>query len=100
MVGSIRQGVAIIGVMAVIFGGWLAIASVSEHQMAPAVATGVSQQATALTGNIGNMEGKEVRFGDTSSALYAISSTQTSTGSVDSAEDSTRRWAGSPCSPA
>ena len=88
MVGSIRQGVAIIGVMAVIFGGWLAIASVSEHQMAPAVATGVSQQATALTGNIGNMEGKEVRFGDTSSALYAVSSTQTSTGSVDSAEDS------------
>jgi len=88
MVGSIRQGVAIIGVMAVIFGGWLAIASVSEHQMAPAVATGVSQQATVLTGNIGNMEGKEVRIGDTSSALYAVSSTQTSTGSVDSAEDS------------
>ena len=88
MVGSIRQGVAIIGVMAVIFGGWLAIASVSEHQMAPAVATGVSQQATVLTGNIGNMEGKEVRIGDTSSALYAVSSTQTSTGSDDSAEDS------------
>src|ERR1035438_9998984 len=34
------------------------------------------------------MEGKEVRFGDTSSALYATASTQTSTGSVDSAEDS------------
>ncbi len=34
------------------------------------------------------MEGKEVRFGDTSSALYATTSTQTSTGSVDSAEDS------------
>src|SRR5262249_55264554 len=32
--------------------------------------------------------GKEVRFGDTSSALYATASTQTSTGSVDSAEDS------------
>src|SRR6202042_2340804 len=58
------------------------------HQMAPAVATGVSQQATALTGNIGNMEGKEVRFGDTSSALYAVSSTQTSTGAVNSAMDS------------
>ena len=36
----------------------------------------------------GNMEGKETRFGDTSSALYATASTQTSTGSVDSAEDS------------
>jgi potassium-transporting ATPase potassium-binding subunit len=83
MVGSIRQGVAIIGVMAIIFGGWLAIASVSEHQANPAVAAaGVTQQPT------GNMEGKEVRFGDTASALYATASTQTSTGSVDSAEDS------------
>jgi K+-transporting ATPase ATPase A chain len=83
MVGSIRQGAAILGVMAIIFGGWLAIASVSEHQANPAVAAaGVVHQPT------GNMEGKEVRFGDTSSALYATASTQTSTGSVDSAEDS------------
>jgi len=83
MVGSIRQGIAIIAVMAVIFGSWLAIASVSEHQANPAVAVaGVTHQPT------GNMEGKEVRFGDTSSALYATTSTQTSTGSVDSAEDS------------
>jgi len=34
------------------------------------------------------MEGKEVRFGDTSPALYAVTSTQTSTGSVDGAGDS------------
>ena len=100
MVGSIRQGVAIIGVMAILFGGWLAIASTSEHQTSPAVAAGLSQSiasngsATAPTdssanpGNVGNMEGKEVRIGDTSSALYAITSTQTSTGSVNSAEDS------------
>ena len=45
------------------------------------------------------MEGKEVRFGDTSSALYATASTQTSTGSVDSAEDSYTPMGGSPCSP-
>jgi K+-transporting ATPase ATPase A chain len=83
MVGSIRQGAAILGVMAIIFGSWLAIASVSEHQTNPAVAAaGMTYQPT------GNMEGKEVRFGDTSSALYATASTQTSTGSVDSAEDS------------
>jgi potassium-transporting ATPase potassium-binding subunit len=94
MVGSVRQGVAIVGVMAVLFGSWLAIASVSEHQTSPAVAAGISRQAPSgassspLVGTIGNMEGKEVRFGDTSSALYAVTSTQTSTGSVDSAEDS------------
>jgi K+-transporting ATPase ATPase A chain len=87
MVGSVRQGVAILAVMAVLFGGWLGIASVAEHQANPAVAAaGVSP--TSNTGDIGNMEGKEVRFGDTSSALYATASTQTSTGSVDSAEDS------------
>jgi potassium-transporting ATPase potassium-binding subunit len=109
MVGSIRQGVAIIGVMAILFGGWLAMASTAEHQTSPAVAAGVSQSiagsgspgtttssgsavspviSSANPGTIGNMEGKEVRIGDTSSALYAITSTQTSTGSVDSAEDS------------
>jgi K+-transporting ATPase ATPase A chain len=83
MAGSIRQGAAILGVMAILFGSWLAIASVSEHQANPAVAAaGVTSQPA------GNMEGKEVRFGDTSSALYATASTQTSTGSVDSAEDS------------
>ena len=83
MVGSVRQGTAILGVMAILFGSWLAIASVSEHQANPAVAAaGVTYQPA------GNMEGKEVRFGDTSSALYATASTQTSTGSVDSAEDS------------
>jgi len=83
MVGSVRQGAAILAVMAILFGGWLGIASVSEHQANPAVAAaGLPAQPT------GNMEGKEVRFGDTSSALYATASTQTSTGSVDSAEDS------------
>ena len=83
MVGSIRQGAAILAVMAILFGSWLAIAAVSEHQANPAVAAaGLTQQRT------GNTEGKEIRFGDTSSALYATASTQTSTGSVDSAEDS------------
>ena len=83
MVGSVRQGVALLAVMAILFGGWLGIASAAEHQANPAVAAaGLVHQPT------GNMEGKEVRFGDTSSALYATASTQTSTGSVDSAEDS------------
>jgi len=83
MVGSVRQGAAILAVMAILFGGWLTMTSVSEHQANPAVAAaGMTHQPA------GNMEGKEVRFGDTSSALYATASTQTSTGSVDSAEDS------------
>jgi len=52
MVGSVRQGAAILGVMAIIFGAWLAIASVSEHQANPAVAAaGMTHQPA------GNMEG-------------------------------------------
>jgi potassium-transporting ATPase potassium-binding subunit len=88
MVGSVRQGLAILAVMAILFGGWLGIASVSEHQSSPAVAAAGVSQTSGIAGDVGNMEGKEVRFGDTSSALYATTSTQTSTGSVNSAEDS------------
>ncbi|MCU4182994.1 potassium-transporting ATPase subunit KdpA [Acidiferrimicrobium sp. IK] len=83
MVGQLRQGVAVLAVMAVLFGGWLAIGATAEHQPNPAVAAaGLDRQPG------GNMVGKEVRFGDTSSAFYNITSTQTSTGSVDSANDS------------
>jgi K+-transporting ATPase ATPase A chain len=83
MVFSVRQGVAILAVMAVLFGGWLTMATVAEHQGNPAMAAaGVSDT------NVGNMEGKETRFGVPSSSLYNVTSTQTSTGSVNSAADS------------
>jgi potassium-transporting ATPase potassium-binding subunit len=83
MVGNRRQGLALLTAMVIIFGAWVGFTSFAEHQPNPAVAAaGVSSQPT------GNMVGKEVRFGDTSSALYGVASTQTSTGSVDSANDS------------
>jgi K+-transporting ATPase ATPase A chain len=83
MVGALRQGVAVLAAMAIIFGAWAAFTSYAEHGANPAVAAGgVAHQPT------GNMEGKEVRFGDTQSTLYGIASTQTSTGSVDGANDS------------
>ena len=83
MVGSIRQGTAILAVMAIIFAGWLAIGSAAEHQANPAIAAAGATHQPA-----GNMEGKEVRFGDSSSALYNVVATQTSTGAVNSAMDS------------
>lgn len=83
MVFSIRQGLAILAVMTVLFGGWLAMVTTAEHQGSPAMAAaGVVHQP------LGNMEGKETRFGTPSSSLYNVTSTQTSTGSVDSAADS------------
>lgn len=83
MVFSIRQGLAILAVMTALFGGWLVMATVAESQGSPAMAAvGVHQTVS------GNMEGKETRFGTSSSALYNVTSTQTSTGSVNSSADS------------
>jgi K+-transporting ATPase ATPase A chain len=69
--------------MVILFGAWVAFASVAEHQPNPAV-----QQAGLLHQPTGNTVGKEVRFGVPSSALFGVASTQTSTGSADSAYDS------------
>jgi K+-transporting ATPase ATPase A chain len=82
MVGSIRHGVALLAAMAIIFGCWVGFTSFAEHQGNPAVAAVGIHQTT------GNTEGKEVRFGDTSSALFGVASTNTSTGSADASYDS------------
>jgi K+-transporting ATPase ATPase A chain len=83
MVGSIRHGAALLTAMVIIFASWVTFTSYAEHQGNPAVvAAGVTQTAT------GNTEGTEVRFGDTTSALFNVSMTQTSDGAVDSATDS------------
>jgi potassium-transporting ATPase potassium-binding subunit len=83
MVGSVKHGTALLAAMVIIFGIWLSFTSYAEHQGNPAVvAAGIHQTST------GNTEGKEVRFGDTSTALYGVASTQTSTGSADASYDS------------
>jgi len=82
MVGSIKHGAALLAAMALIFGVWVGFTSYAEHQNNPAVV------AAGVHSKVGNTEGKETRFGDTSSALFNISMTQTSDGAVDSATDS------------
>jgi len=83
MVGSVRHGVALLSAMLIIFGSWVAFTSYAEHQGNPAVAAaGITHQPT------GNTEGKEVRFGDTTTALFGVASTNTSTGSADASYDS------------
>ncbi len=90
MVGSIRQGVALLSAMVIIFGVWVGFTSYAEHQGNPAVVTaGQTTHTPSVTQtSSGNTNGKEVRFGDTSSALFNVSMTQTSDGAVDSATDS------------
>src|ERR1700722_1110078 len=78
MVGSVRHGAALLGAMVIIFGVWVGFTSYGEHTANPAVvAAGVTQTST------GNTEGKEVRFGDTTTALFGVASTNTSTGSAN-----------------
>ena len=82
MVGSIRHGAALLAAMVIIFGVWVGGASYYEHQSNPAVA------AAGVHATVGNTEGHEVRFGDTTTALFGVSSTSTSTGSADASYDS------------
>jgi potassium-transporting ATPase potassium-binding subunit len=82
MVKSIRHGAALLGAMVLIFGCWVAFTSYSEHTNNPAVL------AAGVHSTVGNTEGKEVRFGDTTSALFDTSMTQTSDGAVDASNDS------------
>ena len=82
MVGSIRHGAALLAAMVIIFGVWVGGASVAEHQQNPAVV------AAGVHSNVGNTEGKEARFGDTTTALFGVASTSTSTGSANASYDS------------
>ena len=82
MVGSVRHGAALLAAMVIIFGTWVTFTSIAEHQQNPAIAT------AGVHANVGNTEGKEVRFGDTGTALFGVASTNTSTGSADASYDS------------
>ncbi|MGX7730284.1 potassium-transporting ATPase subunit KdpA [Rhodococcus sp. 2H158] len=78
MIGNRRQGLTVLGVMAVLYGTVLAVALAAESGT-----RGVAANAAGAM-----MEGKEVRFGIPGSVLFAVSTTGTSTGAVNSAHDS------------
>ncbi len=78
LLGDKRQGWAILGAMSVIFAASLTLLTTFEAHHA----------GTALQAAGSAMEGKEVRFGVPSSALFANATTLTSTGSVNSMHDS------------
>ena len=82
MVGDRRQGWMVIAAMAVIFIPLLALGVLSEKMGNPHFDTHVVD----VSG--GNMEGKETRFGVTSSALWAAATSATSNGSVNAMHDS------------
>lgn len=78
MVGSKRQGYAVVAAMALLWAGSVAVTTVAE----------VAHQGTVPQAVGAAMEGKEVRFDTWASALFAASTTGTSTGAVNSMHDS------------
>jgi K+-transporting ATPase ATPase A chain len=74
MVGDRRQGWTVLGFMATLWVLMLTVVTWSEVH--------------AASGPLGGMEGKELRFGVWPSALFATSTTATSTGAVNSMHES------------
>ena len=84
MTGSQRHGWAVWCAMAILFLVGVMAAYSAEARGNPLLsASGNHLQTTA-----GNMEGKEVRFGIANSALWAVVTTDTSCGAVNSMHDS------------
>ncbi|HEY7349293.1 MAG TPA: potassium-transporting ATPase subunit KdpA [Ktedonobacterales bacterium] len=98
MAGSTRQGWALFGAMAFLYLVAVFIVIPAEQVGNPLLTTQhVGNQTFTVdqsihTGTIsssgGNLEGKEVRFGITNSALWAVTTTVTSCGAVNSFLDS------------
>jgi len=88
-VGNTKQGWAIWAAMASLWLIGVSVCYVNEANGNPLVtAQGVRQSPAVLGDSGGNMEGKEVRFGEAESALYATVTTDASCGAVNSMHDS------------
>ncbi|BAG19508.1 MULTISPECIES: potassium-transporting ATPase subunit KdpA [Streptomyces] len=74
MAGSLKQGYAILGAMAVIWIGFTALMMWTEF----------AHRGPAFEIAGGAMEGKEARFGIAGSSIFAVATTLTSTGAVNS----------------
>ena len=78
MIGNRKQGLTLLAVMATLWATLLTVTLLAES----------GTRGVAATAAGAMMEGKEVRFGIPASALFAVSTTGTSTGAVNSAHDS------------
>ncbi len=77
-----KVGYAFFGAMTMVFVTFVAITVYFESQGNPALAR------MGVDNTLGSMEGKEVRFGPAASAMWGVSTTSTSNGSVNSMHDS------------
>ena len=88
MVGSRRQGWALIVTMLVLILPFVALAAWQEQKPNPALHDLAIDQEASEQQPGGNMEGKEVRYGISASTLWATTTTAASNGSVNSMHDS------------
>ncbi|MCD0495638.1 potassium-transporting ATPase subunit KdpA [Achromobacter spanius] len=96
MVGSRRQGIAILAAMTVLFAVFALTTAYFEQQPNPMAAqAGADSALSALTPG-GNMEGKESRFGIAATSLFAIITTAASCGAVNGMHDSFSALGGLP----
>lgn len=86
MSGKLRQGVAILAAMTVLFIGMYSLTVSSELAGNPWLTSQVPGLTAADVS--GNMEGKEVRFGIVASSLFATITTAASCGAVNAMHDS------------
>ncbi len=83
-----RQGRALLAAMLVVFIVCIGFTVYFEQIGTAQLAAGGTVDMTAVGQSGGNMEGKETRFGVTDSALWAVSTTAASNGSVNAMHDS------------
>jgi K+-transporting ATPase ATPase A chain len=88
LVGDTRQGWAILTAMLILLVVFIGIAYMAESAGNPRLADMGVDQISNNTQPGGNMEGKELRFGQANSTLWATVTTAASNGSVNSMHDS------------
>src|SRR5579862_1177845 len=86
MAGSQKHGWAVWSAMAILCLAGVTVAYTAESRGNPLL-QGIDQHTTAMQPG-GNMEGKEVRFGIASTALFATTTTDASCGAVNGMHDS------------
>ncbi len=88
MIKARRQGTILLGVMLALWLVSVVVASAAETAGNPRLDPVGVDQGIAVDQPGGSMEGKDVRFGPASCALWAASTTGTSTGAVNCMHDS------------
>jgi potassium-transporting ATPase potassium-binding subunit len=88
MTSSRRHGWAVWGAMAFLFLAGVAVAYWAEARGNPLLTKAGADQTVTARSPGGNMEGKEVRFGITNTALFATVTTDASCGAINGWHDS------------